>query len=223
MEVRTLQARPPSALTQLPAQSEVFRPPPLLGPPWLGRRSGGSASQASRSVLRQACARVELPIKLPRKQHAKASLPGRRGRKPKSALPGLFQLTPRLSALAATEVRQATQSYYLGCIQQLLPWLMVSSLPQWSPQQWDSVSEEYVAWLYDRDFPELEGSRTWAAVLWAEPTLTGPLKVAFPHAHRSLAGWRRLVPPSSRPPIPFAALMATALRLVVVGLPLQAV
>ena len=53
-----------------------------------------------------------------------------------------------------------------------------------------------------------------AAALWAQPHLRGPIRHAFPRASRCLEGWKRLEPPTSRPPVAreVACLLAATLH-----------
>ncbi len=68
--------------------------------------------------------------------------------------------------------------------------------------------------IYDREACHSQASRLLAAVLWGKPHLQGPLRHAFPRPLRSLSGWRRLEPPSSRPLVSrdVARLVAAALH-----------
>ena len=128
-------------------------------------------------------------------------------------------LVPRLSALAAKKVRVHTQLLYLEALRELLTWGLWRSLPDWQGPMWDVFLDEYVAWLYENDRPSTVASRTLAAVLWAAPKLGSPIMAILPSAHRSLAGWTRLCPPTSRPPIPFCVMMLIGLELIAAGRP----
>ena len=59
--------------------------------------------------------------------------------------------------------------------------------------------------------------RAVAAVVWAIPALNGPLRSILPATSRTLAGWRRLEPGLSRPPVPEAVLWGIAERFLLRG------
>jgi len=52
------------------------------------------------------------------------------------------------------------------------------------------------------------GSKLLAAILHFRPNIPGPIGRAFPAATRALRGWHRLMPATTRQPLPFLLLMA---------------
>ncbi|CAK0844517.1 unnamed protein product [Prorocentrum cordatum] len=103
------------------------------------------------------------------------------------------RLLPRQGFLAANKVRPSTQVLYLKVLRLLAGWLMVDALPDWP-----GVARATAA-------------RLGAAVLWGLPQLhVAPLQRCFPQLAHSLAGWKRLHPPGSRPPLPELVVRAAA-------------
>lgn len=81
------------------------------------------------------------------------------------------------------------------------------TLPQRCRETWDEELPDFLALMHSEG-PGIERAhRLLPAVLWALPSLRATAKVAFPRAWQRLVGWRRLVPPHSRPPLPFEAAM----------------
>ena len=145
-------------------------------------------------------------------------------RAPVSAGPAWYsarraQLCPRLSRLAARRVRPATELSYLRALTMLLGWLRLKALPEWTALLWDDALVDYAEWTFDRGMGREAFSRTLCAVAWGEPALGGPVRRLFPSAHASLAGWRRLQPGHSRPPLPRALALALAAVLAAQGKP----
>ena len=129
------------------------------------------------------------------------------------------RLVPHLSCLAAQSVRPITQVSYLRCLALLLGYLGRLCLPSWSATVWDEVLEKYLEHLFEENLCYETGSRVLAGLRWADPALPGPQKVAFPRATRILAGWRRIEPGMSRPPIPFEVAALIAKHLIAAGRP----
>ena len=122
-----------------------------------------------------------------------------------------MRLAPALSLLAMRKVRPTTQSLYVGVLRLLAAWLGVAVLPNWTTQHWDEVLENFLVWLYDRDYPQSTAARLPAALFWALPHLhVGPQLRLLPRLAHSLGGWRQLEPPTSRPPVPWIVLAAIA-------------
>ncbi|CAK0790711.1 unnamed protein product, partial [Prorocentrum cordatum] len=124
-------------------------------------------------------------------------------------------LCPRLSRLAASRVRPATERAYLRA----LTWLRVKALPEWTPLQWDGALVDYAEWAFDRGMGREAFSRALCAVAWGEPALGGPVRRLFTSAHSSLAGWTRHQPGHSRPPLPRLLALAFAAALASPGKP----
>ena len=87
------------------------------------------------------------------------------------------------------------------------------SLEHLHGRELDTTLADYLQDLFAAGKPCATGTRLLCAVLWARPQIRGPLKRAFPEAAAALAGWRRLQPPKSRPPLPRAVVAALACRL----------
>ena len=87
-------------------------------------------------------------------------------------------------------------------------------LPVWSAVDWDHVLDDYLNFLYDKQCSVEGCSRILAAVLWAEPHLGATIRATFPVASRALAGWRKLQPARSRPPLPYEVMMMIAETLI---------
>ncbi len=127
---------------------------------------------------------------------------------------GRERLIPGLDALAADSVRPQTQDQYLCCIRDLLAWLGLAVTAKEETSWWEDALQDYLMRVYDGSGSFSVAYRTLAAVLWGQPHLRGPMRHAFPQAHRCLGGWKRLEPPSSRPPVAYdvACLVAASLR-----------
>ena len=87
------------------------------------------------------------------------------------------------------------------------------SLEHLHGRELDTTLADYLQDLFAAGKPCATGTRLLCAVLWARPQIRGPLKRAFPEAAAALAGWRKLQPPKSRPPLPRAVVAALACRL----------
>ena len=98
----------------------------------------------------------------------------------------------------------------------------LGKLPTLSADEWDDALLEYQESLHERGGSFGNASRTLAAVAWARPKLGSPLRSIFPQAMRALAGWRRLHPLTSRPPIPELVVFGLAMTMLELGEPWMA-
>ncbi|CAK0809155.1 unnamed protein product, partial [Prorocentrum cordatum] len=113
--------------------------------------------------------------------------------------------------LAANQVRPSTQVLYLKVLRLLAGWLMVDALPDWPVAAWDAALADFLLWAFDQGVARATAARLGAAVLWGLPQLhVAPLQRCFPQLAHSLAGWKRLHPPGSRPPLPELVVRAAA-------------
>ncbi|CAK0820381.1 unnamed protein product, partial [Prorocentrum cordatum] len=113
--------------------------------------------------------------------------------------------------LAANKVRPSTQVLYLKVLRLLAGWLMVDALPDWPVAAWDAALADFLLWAFDQGVARATAARLGAAVLWGLPQLhVAPLQRCFPQLAHSLAGWKRLHPPGSRPPLPELVVRAAA-------------
>ncbi|CAK0878486.1 unnamed protein product, partial [Prorocentrum cordatum] len=121
------------------------------------------------------------------------------------------RLLPRQGFLAANKVRPSTQVLYLKVLRLLAGWLMVDALPDWPVAAWDAALADFLLWAFDQGVARATAARLGAAVLWGLPQLhVAPLQRCFPQLAHSLAGWKRLHPPGSRPPLPELVVRAAA-------------
>ncbi|CAK0906122.1 unnamed protein product [Prorocentrum cordatum] len=104
------------------------------------------------------------------------------------------RLLPRQGFLAANKVRPSTQVLYLKVLRLLTGWLMVDALPDWPVAAWDAALADFLLWAFDQGVARATAARLGAAVLWGH----------------SLAGWKSLHPPGSRPPLPELVVRAAA-------------
>ncbi|CAK0870750.1 unnamed protein product [Prorocentrum cordatum] len=113
--------------------------------------------------------------------------------------------------LAANKVRPSTRVLYLKVLRLLAGWLMVDALPDWPVAAWDAALTDFLPWAFDQGVARATAARLGAAVLWGPPQLrVAPLQRCFPQLAHSLAGWKRLHPPGSRPPLPELVVRAAA-------------
>ena len=154
----------------------------------------------------------------PLRTHVQATRAARRRGTEQVHLHADQDLVPHLSYLARNSVRPETQDGYLKLLRDLSAWLGRRTFPQWLPEVWDEHLVEYLSWMFDRGVGYDRGARTLAAVLWGSSLVAGPLRHAFPQSCQCLSGWRRMEPPSSRPPIPFELMNLLVEELVAMGL-----
>ena len=115
--------------------------------------------------------------------------------------------------LALARVRPATRASYEASLEDCAKHVKGRSLQHLHGQELDTALADYLQDLYVRGKSCSDGTRLLCAILWARPQIRGPLKRAFPEASAALAGWRKLQPPKSRPPLPRAVVAALACRL----------
>ena len=127
-----------------------------------------------------------------------------------------------LSYLTANKVRPETQLNYSHALHLLLGWLLLETLPTLSADEWDDALLEYLEFLHELGGSFGSASRTLAAVAWARPKLGSPLRSIWRQAMRALAGWKRLRPLSSRPPVPELGGFSLAMTMLDLGEPWMA-
>ena len=118
-----------------------------------------------------------------------------------------------ISRLCAAKVQPPTQEGYLAALAAFIGWLGLWRVPAWGAPLLDSAMAEFFEVLYDAGGSRVMATRLPCAVMWARPDLPGPARRSFPSSSAALAGWRKLQPPTSRPPLPRAAALAIALEL----------
>ncbi len=139
---------------------------------------------------------------------------------PKLLLPRIRELLPRLGRLAAQRVRPATQQNYLYSLEELCQHLGGCArvegryrLPAWRAATWDPVLVDFLETMYDLGRSKEHCSRVPHALRWAEPGLGPSVRSCLPRTHALLAGWDKLEPGSSRPPLPRVVAVAIATKL----------
>ena len=118
-----------------------------------------------------------------------------------------------ISRLCASKVLAVTQHMYLNVLERFLNWLGFVSIPIWHAQLLDATMAEYFEALYDAGGSRTQATRLPCALMWARPSIPGPARRSFPSASAALAGWAKLQPPMSRPPLPRAVALGIALDL----------
>ncbi|CAK0886602.1 unnamed protein product, partial [Prorocentrum cordatum] len=73
----------------------------------------------------------------------------------------------------------------------------------WAASEWGEHLGDFLVVLFDRGGGPRAGKLAVSALLWALPPLGLTVRSAFPLAPQAAAGWARLRPPQSRPPIPW--------------------
>ena len=119
-----------------------------------------------------------------------------------------------LQRLACATVARATQVTYTKALGSLLAWLQVPTLPLWTTSQCDDQLARYVLWLFHQGAPRDEAIKVFCAVLWSRTTIPRPMSKGLPLASAALAGWRRLGPSTSRPPLPRPLLILIVTKLI---------
>ena len=79
------------------------------------------------------------------------------------------------------------------------------------------VMPDYIQHLLDKDGQQATAARTVSALFWLLPGLRQKPPFGLPLAQAALAGWRKLVPGHSRPPLPREAMLFLAQRLLQLG------
>ena len=120
----------------------------------------------------------------------------------------IAQIRPGLSFLQINRVKPSTQSRYVQALEQFLAHWMMVHMPSWTAPAWDAALQDHVELLYESGKDRGAASRVVSAVLWLRPELGQPMKTVLPHAFAALRGWRRLEPGLTRPPLPYAIMMA---------------
>ncbi|CAK0891989.1 unnamed protein product [Prorocentrum cordatum] len=123
---------------------------------------------------------------------------------------GLGSSSSRSAGAPTERVRPATQAGYCDVLEPLADFLGRRPLPTLSGPQWDSLLLNFVEWVRGEGWSRALASRPLPAVVWAQPTLGGPLRQVFPGAHAAMLGWRQLEPAHSRPPLPWGVVLALA-------------
>ena len=169
------------------------------------------AAVDSRACGLSAC----LPLAAPSSLDSAPSRPLKRAAGALEALTLGMQLTP----LAVQKIAPATQKAYLLVLRELLGWMVLRGLPALPAEEWGPVLADFIQDLYDREESQAKASRVLAALLWAQPVIRGPIKRAFPLAAQTVAGWRRLHPGESKPPIPWLLAVSLAVWMAETGEP----
>ena len=122
-------------------------------------------------------------------------------------------LTP-LTFLHQVAVTPKVGEYYDDHVMEFMRWLQRShSAPIANVQDLDVKLESYFTEMYDEDAAPSFGEKTLAGLAHRLPRVPGSLSSMFPSASRCLKGWRRMMPPRTRPPLPFDAMLTCALSL----------
>lgn len=72
-------------------------------------------------------------------------------------------------------------------------------------------------WMFDRGYSWTVAERLVPALVWGQPRLHAGGARMFPLTQHAVAGWRRLAPARSRPPVPWRALAAAVVTLAEAG------
>ena len=126
-------------------------------------------------------------------------------------------LNPEITALQAARVKPRSQDIYLRLLELLGAWLKHPTLPSWTTEEWDVVIPDYIQYLFDSEGQQATATRTVSALFWLIPGLRQKPPFGLPHSQAALAGWRKLVPGHSRPPLPRDAMLFLADRLYKMG------
>ena len=90
--------------------------------------------------------------------------------------------------LCAARVLERTQEVYLKSMVNFLDWAKLKDLPMWPAALFDERMVDYCEELFDKRGSRAEAARLPCALLWARPSLTGPIKRAFTTTAATLAG-----------------------------------
>jgi len=115
------------------------------------------------------------------------------------------RILPTFTYLQFARIKQMTQANYLGALISMLTYFCLCSLPQWSSDNWDQMMVEYLEYLYSQGMAKSQAVKAKAALLWMSPHLKSPRSTVskiLPCASAALAGWGRLEPGLTKPPIP---------------------
>ncbi len=145
--------------------------------------------------------------------HRPAPLPTSRSSSAALALPEDYHGRDLgVSRLVAMRVRPLTRCRYAAALRMLLASLRMAAMPRvpWPRCQWDNVITDYLEESFDLGWPRSRVACLPPALLWARPELGAPVRKVLPSSAAALAGWQKLQPPASRPPLPRAVMMALA-------------
>ncbi|CAK0852634.1 unnamed protein product, partial [Prorocentrum cordatum] len=120
-----------------------------------------------------------------------------------AAEPGIKWPLPRLSRLAQNSARPPTRVQHTRALKELAGRLAVTPLPEWTASARGEHLSDFLSVLFDRGGGPHAGELVMSAQLWALPPLGLTVRSTFPLTHQAAAGWARLRPPQSRPPIPW--------------------
>ena len=126
----------------------------------------------------------------------------------------ILPLLTHLSLLQSSAVTAASESYYDWHVLEFLTFLiqlMVAPITHLS--KLDCVLVSYFDLMFSEGASAPYGEKLLAGLAHRMPGTPGTLSILFPGASRSLRGWRRLRPPSTRPPLPFNAALILAAAL----------
>lgn len=129
----------------------------------------------------------------------------------------LEAVAPWLTPLQANRVRPSTQHAYTDALLNLLGEIGRRALPTWTALEWDSCLPDVISRLRAQGSGVEQASRMVTALLWAMPQLGRPLQTVLPSTSAALAGWRRLVPTCSRPPVPRMVMWGIAVAMLGFG------
>ena len=115
--------------------------------------------------------------------------------------------------MEASSVRPETQRRYRRYLSCLAEFLRLHTLPRLSNGAWDETLCEYFEALYLEGKGSATAANTLSALVWAQPSLGRPVRVALPRAHQAWKGWQLASPGSSRPPLPWVVAAAMAAHL----------
>lgn len=154
---------------------------------------------------------------VPSRRRALARSGGRAATGPTRSAPSSSSGTQRLllglSRLAAQKVRVQMQLLYTGVLRLLSAWLRMIPLPEWDSPTWDGATADFVEWMFDQGYARTVADWLIPALLWRQPRLHAGGARMFPLTQHAVAGWRRLAPPRSRPPVPWRVLAAAVVTL----------
>jgi hypothetical protein len=125
-------------------------------------------------------------------------------------LPWAAELLLPLQRLAVTPV---TEMKYLTSLYQFHLWATSANITLRATSGLDHALSLYLQSAADAGADPSLGSYVLAATLHFFPQMGSKLQLAFPAASRCLAGWRRLCPPRTRPPLPMLAVIAIVVKL----------
>ena len=124
-----------------------------------------------------------------------------------AAAPHKFSRKIDLSFLELNTVRRATANQYTKHLEDFKTWLRQAQVKADTPNVLDLLLMEYMEHLYFLGYNHSQGDSLLAALRYHDDCLNNR---TLPRVHRSMLGFRRLAPGTSRAPLPYVAVLAMA-------------